>query len=375
VAGRRRFGAVRRLPSGRWQASYQAPDGSRRTAPATFATKTDADRWVSAVETDMLRGTWVDDAAAKVPFGVYAKDWLASHPRIGPRWRETCERNLRLHLAPLQQLALRDLSPSVVRHWYAEAMAGDGGRTSIAQSYRFLRAVLNSAVADSALARNPCQIRGAGIDRAVERPVATPAELAALIEAIAPRYRAAVVLAGWCGLRRGEVLALTRGDLDLDRGLVTVRRTRTELLSTADRFDAPPKTDAGYRTVAIPPHVMPLLAEHMETFAGPERVFVGRSGEPMRGDALRLAFQRARAEVGLPQLRFHDLRHTGQTLAAETGASLADLMRRLGHSSMVAAKRYLHATDSRDRQIADALSQLAAETPAARDRPRTITQR
>ncbi len=104
-------------------------------------------------------------------------------------------------------------------------------------------------------------------------------------------------------------------------------------------------------------------------------MFVGRAGEPMRGDALRLAFQRARIEVGLPQLRFHDLRHTGQTLAAEAGASLADLMRRLGHSSMVAAKRYLHATDSRDRQIADALSQLAANQPDDPDRPRSVIQR
>lgn len=241
MATRRRFGAVRRLPSGRWQASYRAPDGSRRTAPATFATKTDADRWVSAVETDLLRGTWIDDAAARVAFADYATDWLASHPRIGPRWRETCERNLRLHLAPLAPLALRDLTPSVVRHWYAEATAGGGGRTSIAQSYRLLRAVLNSAVADGALARNPCQIRGAGVDRAVERPVATPAEIAALVEAITPRYRAAVVLAAWCGLRRGEVLALNRADLDLERGLVTVRHTRTELLSAPDASTRHPR--------------------------------------------------------------------------------------------------------------------------------------
>lgn len=140
-----------------------------------------------------------------------------------------------------------------------------------------------------------------------------------------------------------------------------------------DRFDGPPKTDAGYRTVAIPPHVIPLVREHLDCYAGTERVFVGRSGEPMRGDAIRLAFDRARREVGLEHLRFHDLRHTGQTLAAEAGASLADLMRRLGHSSMVAAKRYLHATDSRDRQIADALSKLAATSGT--DRPRTIMQR
>ena len=375
MARRRRFGAVRKLPSGRWQASYQAPDRSRRTAPATFPTRTDADRWLAAIETDMLRGTWIDDTASRIPFADYARDWLASHPRLGPRWRETCERNLRIHLAPLHSLALRDLTPSVVRHWYADALAGTGGRTSIAQSYRLLRAVLNSAVNEGALSKNPCQIRGAGVDRAGERPVATPAEIDALVEAINPRYRAAVVLAAWCGLRRGEILGLTSSDIDMTSGLVTVRRTRTELLSSPQRFDGPPKTDAGYRTVAIPPHVVPVLATHLDQYAGPERVFVSRSGEPMRGDAVRLAFERAREKAGLPHLRFHDLRHTGQTLAAEAGASLADLMRRLGHSSMVAAKRYLHATDSRDRQIAEALSQLATKAPDATDRPRTITPR
>lgn len=375
MASRRRFGSLRRLPSGRWQASYQTPAGSRRSAPRTFPSKTDADRWLSTVESDMLRGTWIDDAAARVAFGEYARDWLTTHPRIGPRWRETCERNLRIHLEPLHNLALRDISPAVVRRWYADALAGDGGRTSIAQSYRLLRAVLNNAVADGATAKNPCQIRGAGVDRTAERPVATPVEIDALVTAIPPRYKAAVVLAAWCGLRRGEILGLTPADLDLDRGTVTVRRTRTELLSSPDRFDGPPKTDAGHRTVAIPPHVLPILTEHLDRYAGPDRLFIGRSGEPMRGDAVRLAFQRARERAGLEHLRFHDLRHTGQTLAAEAGASLADLMRRLGHSSMVAAKRYLHASESRDRQIAAALSDLARDIDAGRDRPRTITQR
>jgi integrase len=91
------------------------------------------------------------------------------------------------------------------------------------------------------------------------------------------------------------------------------------------------------------------------------------------GDAVRLAFERARETAGLSNLRFHDLRHTGQTLAAMAGANLADLMRSLGHSSMVAAKRYLHASDSRDQQIAAALSRLAAEGDPMT--PRTITQR
>ncbi|HLZ37440.1 MAG TPA: site-specific integrase [Mycobacteriales bacterium] len=252
----------------------------------------------------------------------------------------------------------------VVREWHGAALRGSAGRTSIAQSYRFLRAVLNTAVADGSIARNPCRIRGAGSDRAPERPVATPAQIAALADAITPRYRAAVLLGAWGGLRRGEILGLLRDDVDLDYGRVTVRRTRTELLSTGDRFDSPPKTAAAYRMVALPPHVVPEIAYHLEHFAGSERVFVARDGSPMRGDALRQAFERARNQVGLPELRFHDLRHTGQTLAAAAGASLADLMRRLGHSSTIAAKRYLHATDNRDREIAERLTRLALTTGA-----------
>jgi integrase len=139
-----------------------------------------------------------------------------------------------------------------------------------------------------------------------------------------------------------------------------------ELLETREAFDADPKTDAGRRTVTVPPHVLPFLAEHMSAWAGKERVFVGRTGSPMRGDAVRQAFVRARTKVDMPGFRFHDLRHTGQTLAASTGATVKDLMRRLGHASPVAAYRYLHAVDGRDAEIASALSELAAHGNAAK---------
>lgn len=266
------------------------------------------------------------------------------------------------------------LSPYVVRTWYAEARRGTGGRTSIAQSYRFMRAVMNTAVREGIVAKNPCQVPGAGSDRAKERTVASVVEVVALVEAITPRYRAAVLLAAWCGLRRGEVLGLNREDIDLDAGTVTVRRNRVELLESARAFDGPPKTAAGSRTVNIPPHVLPVLAEHMETWAGARRVFVGQSGHPMRGDAVRQAFARARDRAGMDGFTFHDLRHTGQTLAAAAGATLKDLMKRLGHSSPGAATRYLHAVDGRDAEIASALSELAASGSAAR-LPRSITMR
>jgi integrase len=314
----------------------------------------------------------MDDQLGRESFGNYARGWLRDHPTMGARYRETCLRNLRLHLADLDDVPLRAMTPVLVRTWHAQALRGKGGRTSIAQSYRFMRAVLNNAVREGAIARNPCQIPGAGSERARERPVASPAEVVALVEAITPRYRAAVLLAAWCGLRRGEVLGLFRNDVDVEHGTVTVRRNRVELLArAAGAFDGPPKTDAGRRTVTIPPHVLPVLREHMTMWAGPERVFVGQHGQPMRGDAMRQAFGRARTSVGMAGFTFHDLRHTGQTLAASTGATIKDLMKRLGHASSAAANRYLHAVEGRDAEIAAALSELATSGDAAK-LPRSI---
>ncbi|MGC4788724.1 tyrosine-type recombinase/integrase [Micromonospora sp. DT178] len=147
--------------------------------------------------------------------------------------------------------------------------------------------------------------------------------------------------------------------MDLTEHTITVRKARVEPLHAPGRaFDKDPKSEAGKRTISIPPHVAPLIRLHLDEYAGTDRLFVSRDGTPLRGNTLYQAFVRARKQVGLDDLTFHDLRHTGQTLAAQTGATLADLMKRLGHSSMAAARRYLHAVDGRDREIAKALSEL-----------------
>lgn len=371
--GRRRFGKVRQLASGRYQASFLDPSGRRQTAPSTFRTKTDADRWLVNVESDLSRGTWLDRELGLTPFEKYASAYLRDNTDIGPRWEETCRRNMRLHMTTLLKLPLAEITAPVVRSWYAKAMAGPGGRTSIAQSYRFLRTVMNQAVRDGAISANPCTIKGAGSDRAKERSIATPGQVADLVHNITPRYRAAVLLGAWCGLRRGEIVGLSVADLDLVSSEVWVRRNRVELLESPVAFDADPKTDAGKRPVSIPPHLRPYLMEHVEKWAGDPWLFVGRDGRRMRGNAVYQAFVRARKRVGV-DVSFHDLRHTGQTLAASTGATLADLKKRLGHASSAAAMRYLHAVDGRDKQVAAELSRLAARGSAV-DLPRSIVVR
>ena len=363
---RRRFGSIRKLPSGRFHASFIDPDGQRKKAPETFRTESDAARYLDRVEREIQRGHWITDAGlGRRPLRECCDAYLEENPRVGKRWAETCRRNMRLHLTELLETPIIAITPPVVRAWHAKALRGSGGRTSISQTYRLMRAVLNVAVQDGAISRNPCQIPGAGAQRSPERRIATPKQVDELTTAVTPRFQAAVVLAAWCGLRRGEICALRTEDVDLDNGTVRVRKNWVELLEEPTKFEKDPKSEAGKRTVHIPPHVLPVLRTHARDFAGPEFFCVGKDGKRMRGNAIYQAFVRARKRVGL-DISFHDLRHTGQSLAAATGATLADLKKRLGHSSSAAAQRYMHAIEGRDLEIAKALSTLASAGDAAK---------
>ena len=124
-----------------------------------------------------------------------------------------------------------------------------------------------------------------------------------------------------------------------------------------------PKTEAGLRPVAVPPNVVPTLRSHLNEFVGRQPtawLFPGENGQPASPRTIDRIWDQARRKIGRSDLRLHDLRHTGLTLAAATGASIAELMKRAGHASPAAALRYQHATADRDRVIADALGELAA---------------
>ena len=364
---RRRFGRVRKLPSGRWQARYTLRDATSRSAPATFATKTAAERWLSATETDLLRGQWSDPRHAQVPLADYAVRWLQGRGELKVRTRELYGWLLEKYLLPqLGDVPLANLTSAEVRSWHA-GMQRTAPPTPTRQAYSLLRAMLNTAVADELLPRNPCTVRGAGVSRTAERSVATVEQVTALAEAVPPRYRMLVLLAAWSGARWGELVALTRDNLDLENGRMTIDRQYVELRDGSLVLDTP-KTAAGTRTVHIPPHLLPELREHLRrhTTPGSPVVFPNSKDQPIRRASWRSVWLRARDKAGLPHFRFHDLRHTGNTLAAATGASTKELMARMGHSSFRAALIYQHATSDRDAVLATALSALATGTAAPR---------
>jgi len=148
--------------------------------------------------------------------------------RLGPRTREEYESLWRHHVEPfLGHLELAELSSGTIRTWRALERGRSEDRT--AKAYRLARAILNTAVDDGRIKRNPCRIKGAGEHRTAERPMATVAQVYALVELMPVRYRVLVLSAAFTGLRWGELIALQRCDVDLAAQVLHVRRRVAQL--------------------------------------------------------------------------------------------------------------------------------------------------
>lgn len=365
--GHRGFGHLRKLPSKRWQASYLGPDLARYNAPTTFAAREDAEAWLAS-ERRLVSGEagsrWTPPAQraarrdTRLRFGEYAERWLQERnlkPRTADHYRTLLDRFL---LPTFGDEALADITPEDVRTWHARLITGPTYR---AHAYSLLRSIFRTAVEDQHAAASPCVIRGAGrAERSGQIKPATLGELEKLTAAMPERLRLMVLLAAWCALRFGELAELRRDDIDVVAGVVHVRRGVTWVDGQA--IIGTPKSTAGIRDVAIPPHLLPLVKAHLREHTQWGRdglLFPSPKGANLTSATLYESWWPARDAAGRPDLKFHHLRHTGAVLAAQTGATLAELMARLGHSTPAAAMRYQHAAKGRDAQIAALLSKLA----------------
>lgn len=387
---RRSWGTAKRLPSGKWRATYIGPDGMTYAAPATFTAKMDAEAWLAHENRLVTDDDWIPPADRQRRhqrrgdnFDEFAKRWLETRQVRGrplkPRTRDHYQDLLdRFILPTFGRRPLGGITAEAVDDWWRRLNAGTP--TYRAHAYSLLRTILGS-VDPTILPANPARIRGAGsTSRHHQVEPLTLDELATLVDAMPEGRRLMVLLAAWCALRFGELTELRRGDLDLTNGVVKVRRGVVR--TTEGVLVGSTKSEAGARNVAIPPHLMPIVKEHLRVHVAAGRdalLFPAASGgnlapstfygenptmiKDKHGRVLEVrgghGFYRARAVAGRPELHFHDLRHTGAVLAAQTGATLAELMARLGHSTPAAAMRYQHAAKDRDKAIAAALSEMA----------------
>ncbi|HEV2810070.1 MAG TPA: tyrosine-type recombinase/integrase [Acidimicrobiales bacterium] len=345
--------------SPRYDVRYRLASGVGRTK--TFRNRKEAGRFAAVVEADKDRGGLLDPRAGKVTVADYAAHWLDGRPTLRPRTVAEYRGVLDRHVLPsLGAVELGRLDVATVRAWHAKLLRAGVGAPTVARSYRVLRAICATAVEDSIILANPCSVKGAGQDHSPERPVATPEQVWELAASVPGPRRCLVVLAGFLGLRLGECLGLAVRHVDLLHGLLVVEQQLIEM-PDGSQVLVEPKTEAGRRLVPLPSAVAAELEEHLGLWAGtgPDGwLFHGVKGGARRRHVFNAEFRAARAAVGLDQLHFHDLRHSALTLAAATGATVAELQALAGHASPQAAMRYQHATMQRARALAEAVDQV-----------------
>ncbi|MGV5046695.1 tyrosine-type recombinase/integrase [Rhodococcus pyridinivorans] len=361
---RRGWGMVRRLPSGRYQASYVGPDLARHNAPATFAAKVDAEGWLGQQRRLVDLGVWTppgaepnEDGHDKLTVAIYARRWLEeAQGRLKPRtivlYRGYLEN---LVLPDLGDVPLAELTAPEVRRW--RAGLDPAYPTRNANAYALLRGILAQAVDDELLPVNPARVRGGAVKHRKHEPVAlTAAEIRALAAALPKRWAVVALLAGFGGLRIGEIQGLRRRDLTLTDAEVSVTVRRAVVRVAGEWRTDRPKSRASLRTVPLPPGLRPILEAHLREFAEPGReglVVVAAGGKGVvHRDSIAEPFKRAAASIGHPTLRMHDLRHSALTLWGNAGATLADLMTMAGHTSASMAARYTHSTAARNAALA-----------------------
>lgn len=364
MSARNNWGAIRKLPSKRFQASYVAPNGERYTAPDTFITKSEASFWLAQMRVSINDGSWVSPKTLTVSnpvlnFEQYALRHIALQTnRKGELLRESTKsvyrRILRTNLKPFLKSELTDISKGEIQEWYA-ALVSTGKRTAASKAYKLLSAVLKRAVDDEILVKNPCNIRGAHsatTGKTVNIP--TVDEVIAISNAIKPYFKSMVLVAAYGGFRFSEITELRRKDVtpvEANGQVSYVIHVERAVTFVDGRYViAKPKSEKSTRYVSMPPALTPLINSHLFSHVPDDAealLFPSQSNEHLPHYVFIKAWGRALKKAGISRdgITPHSLRHFAGTHYHLAGATLPELMTWLGDSSISAVQRYLHVTN------------------------------
>lgn len=377
---RRSFGRLSQLPSGRWRARYTGPDGALHNAPDTFDAKIDAEGWLSTERRLIDLNAWAPPderetraEALNVSVAEYCKTVIDRRTTkqpdpLRPGSAAVYRSLVKTRIAPyMGSIGIGAVTPATVAGW-VDSMAADHPDTKSrnSQAYRLFSSICSAAVEDGLLPVSPCRSPKAGRKpKAARKPLLATDEYTALVAALPDRYRLMAELMAGCALRLGEVTELRKKDVRVVRAedavAATVAVARAVSWTTGETpHIGPPKSEAGRRTVTVPPHVAALLVDHLKTLPSRDSLlFTNVTGAQIRPTSFRKVFDRAAVSAGRPDVSPHMLRHFGAVQAALVGATLRELMDRLGHSTPTTALIYQHTAAGRDAEIAARMSKLS----------------
>ncbi len=377
---RRRFGHLRRLPSGRWQAKYPGPDGKFHTAPHTFKGKGIAEQWLVDKESEIGRGEWRAPQRGKETVATWADRWMASKVNLKPNTKADYEKRVRNYVIPrFGDTSIAKITRTDVQTWVQELITDGAGASTIHHAVGTLNRIINEAIKSGEITANPCQhIALPRLPKGQVKPL-TPDQIKSLADAIEypvikpaghgavppgrhhfPEYGLLIRLTALTGLRAAEVAGIKRKAVNLDKGVIHI----TETLSEVGGYlhTVAPKTYQS-RSVPLPDILIQKLQKHLDTLDDDPEGYVFRApeGGPLRWQNFyNHHFKPAVRQAGLPEsTRFHDLRHTFAAFLIEQGAHPRAMMERLGHSSInVTLGTYGHLLPELDQELTRKLNNI-----------------
>ena len=331
--------SLEKRPNGKWRARYREyPNGPQKAKH--FDRKSDAERFLTKVQHDLMVGAYVDPTNGRLTVADYYAQWRARQP-----WRDSSRSSIESmfanHVLPaFSGRPLGSVRRGDVEAWSVQLpLAGTTARLAV----QYLGAMLESAVDDGLIARNP--VRGAKRPRVEPGPVLpyTAAELDRLWAHAEPWFRIALVLGTMAGLRQGELTGLTRDRIDFPRRTLKVDRQLVTPAAGAPAF-GPPKTRTSYRTIPLADVAVENIASHIEQFGtGPQGLVLHENGEAVRRQRFGHLWRQLRASAGLPaSAKFHNTRHTFASTLLSGGVGVPAAAEYLGHTPAVLLRTYAH---------------------------------
>jgi integrase len=341
----------------RYRVRYRDDLGAKREKLFDDGKKGEAERFDRAVHTDVARGLYVDPVAGREIVEQFGERWIDAQ-LYRPGTTDRVRRTLRLHVYPvLGRLPLAQVRPSHIQGWVKGL---DLAPSTARVAYSCVVALFGAAVRDRAIAVTPCTGITLPAVESTEHVILTPAQVHAIADGLAPRYRAAVYLGAGCGLRGGEVLGLELDHINFLGREVDVHQ-QLVVQSGGAPYIGPVKTRASRRTVELPKVTANALARHLELHPvrpveiedhtdprkvrtrSAELLFTTESGRPIHRATWSHIWKPGRTAADLPVgVAFHALRHYFATLLIFSGASVKTVQTALGHSTpMITLNTYV----------------------------------
>lgn len=380
-------GTVTRRGKHSWRLKFDAPssDGKRNTQYLTVrGSKKDAQLKLAEQLAAIGKGTFV--APDKVSVAEHVRTridiWHASG-EIGDATRERYDVLLKKQIAPhIGSAPMQRLGTAEVQAWHSKMRDAGLSAVTVRHAHALLRKALGDAVRHGQLSRNVCGLDG---QRAPRVPKKKPAivkgkQLADVVDKLKETtiYPEAM-LALFCGLRAGEVLALTWSAVDLDRRVLRVRASVEEVAGQPLKIKKP-KTEDGERQVTMPDIVVDALRDHrrqqleLRMLLGQGRpdadavIFPGPDGGPGRRTALSIRWGKVAEAIGIPAVTFHNLRHSHASQLIAAKVDIVTISARLGHADpSITLRVYSHEFEESDEAAANAINAALGASPVPKN--------